>query len=91
MASKWSTNGQQMVNEWSRFLNKHNHLVQFAWLPVVVPVLRHVDSTSPRWISICFILRSTGLGFHKMKSCPQVKVRYQRLPDGEEEKDIMIV
>ena len=22
---------------------------------------------------------------------PQVKVRYQRLPDGEEEKDIMIV
>ena len=28
--------------------------MQCTWLPVVVPVLRHADSTSPRWISDLF-------------------------------------
>ena len=42
-------------------------------------------------VDLRFVLFSDQLVWGKMKSSPQVKVRYQRLPDGEEEKDIMIV
>ena len=61
-----------------------------AWRPGAGPAPRRADSTSPR--SVYGYLFSSCVGVViQIFSYSQVKVRYQRLPDGEEEKDIMIV